>query len=71
MNMETTKLELSKRIMKVQDAGLLEKVKALLSTENEFWDNLSEQQKIEIQLGIKQLDNGQGIPFDEFLKKHG
>ena len=71
MNMETTKIELSKRIMKVQDASLLEKVNALLSTENEFWDNLSKQQKAEIQLGVKQLDNGQGIPFDEFLKKHG
>ncbi|MCP4456903.1 MAG: hypothetical protein GY816_02580 [Cytophagales bacterium] len=68
--MEATKLELTKQIMKVEDASLLEKVKALLSTENEFWDNLTEQQQKEIQLGIKQLDSGQGIPFDEFLKKH-
>jgi hypothetical protein len=39
-------------------------------SDGDFWNELSDQQKAEIDLGIAQLDRGEGISFNDFLKKH-
>jgi len=37
------------------------------SEQEDFWLELSEIEKEEIQFGIKQLDSGKGVSFDDFL----
>jgi predicted transcriptional regulator len=38
-------------------------------SEPDFWDELSEAQKAQIELAIQQLDAGQGIPHEEVMEK--
>jgi hypothetical protein len=72
MNIEAEKISLVKLLLDTEDINVLNQVKKILSKENEkgdFWDELSDAQKEEINLGIKQLDAGEGIPYEEVLKK--
>lgn len=71
MNIELTEIELTKRIMDVQDPDILERVRAVLPQDGEdFWNELTEDQKSETRLGIQQLNEGKGFDFDDFLRKH-
>ena len=70
MSIQTTKLELIKLILSVENPRIIKKISSLLKNETgDFWNDLSESQKEEIKLGMKQLDEGQGISWDDFLKK--
>lgn len=70
MDIQALKIELAKLILNLENPSLIQKIKDLLTREtSDFWTLLSEQEKEEIQLGIKQLDNGQRISFEDFLKK--
>jgi hypothetical protein len=40
------------------------------SQKNDIWDNLSENQKNEILQGIKEIEYGETIDYDEFIEKH-
>ncbi len=51
---------------------MLQTVKDLLAlgytqanNETDFWDELTESQKASIELSIKQLENGEGIPHED------
>jgi predicted transcriptional regulator len=35
----------------------------------DWWDTISDQEKDAINLGLKQLENGEGIPHEEVRKK--
>lgn len=72
MNIEAEKISLAKLLLDTEDINILNQVKEILLRENEkadFWDELTDAQQEEINLGIKQLDAGEGIPFEEVLKK--
>jgi hypothetical protein len=70
MDIETTKLELVKMILGIENPGLINRLKKYLEKETvDFWDELSESEKEEIKLGISQLNEGNRIAFDDFLKK--
>lgn len=70
MDIQTSKIELAKMILDLEDSKLIEKVRKLLTKEKkDFYDDLSENQKLEIQFGIDQLDNDKKISWEEVLKK--
>jgi hypothetical protein len=70
MNTQASKLELVKLIVDIDNDQIIEKLLDVLkSEEKDFWIALSESEKREIELGIKQLDAGQRISLDDFLKK--
>jgi len=70
MNTQASKLELVKLIVDIDNDQIIEKLLDVLkSEEKDFWIALSESEKKEIELGIKQLDAGQRISLDDFLKK--
>lgn len=71
MNIETSKIELVKMILNIDNPEFIEELRNLLSLKsNDFWDNLSLDEKKEIQNGIKELDNGERVLFGDFLKKN-
>jgi hypothetical protein len=39
------------------------------SNKNEWWDEISEEHQKAIDKGIEQLNNGEGIPHQEVMKK--
>tara|TARA_A100000171_G_C2124641_1_gene142784 strand:- start:1661 stop:1876 length:216 start_codon:yes stop_codon:yes gene_type:complete len=69
MDIQDTKLELIRLIITIENKSILSKLLSVLRSENDFWLELSESEKQEIQLGISQLDNGQRVSLDDFLKK--
>jgi len=70
MDIQAAKLELVKLIVNIDNGKVIDKILKLLKSEQEdFWLELSENEKEEIQIGIKQLDSGDRISIDDFLVK--
>ncbi len=70
MDIQTTKIELVKLILNIDNKSIVEKIFNLIKSEqSDFWNELSRQEQEEIRLGIKQLDAGKRISFDDFLIK--
>lgn len=42
----------------------------LKGKKTDFWDELSNEQKADIEEGINDLDNGRKICFEKFIEKH-
>lgn len=70
MGLETSKIELVKLILSIDNATLISKVVDFIQNEKQdFWKDLSEKDKLEITKGIEQLNNGNRISYKEALKK--
>ena len=70
MNIESTKIELTKRILNVKSEKVLSHIKAVLEGYNvDLWDELTNEQKSIIQNAKKQIQNGEGIEHTEVVKK--
>ena len=67
MDIQASKIELAKMILDLEDSKLIEKVRKLITREKkDFYDELSEDQKLEIQFGIDQLDRGEKVSWEDF-----
>ena len=70
MDLQTSKIELAKLILSLENIEFVEKLKTYIVRENkDFWNVLSLSEKEEIDKGIKELENGEKISFDDYLKK--
>ncbi|MEX2477688.1 MAG: hypothetical protein WD357_04575 [Gracilimonas sp.] len=70
MDTQTSKIELAKLILELEDPELINKIHELLLNEgSKFRKSLTEYEKEEIQLGLEQLNRGERISFEDFLKK--
>lgn len=70
MDLQTAKIELTKLILSIENPTIIEKIKNLLINEtSDFWSQMTKEEKDELKLGIKQLNEGQRISFKDFLKK--
>ena len=72
-DLNSTKLELIKWISSLKDDKFLELINSfrISKTEKDWWEELSDQQKKEIEISLKDLDEGKGTSSEEFWKKHG
>ena len=71
MDLQSSKLELVRLILKIDNQQTIKKLTEVLKEQDQdFWNELSDQQKEEIKLGIKQLDDGQRISMEELISKH-
>lgn len=70
MDFQATKEELAKMILESDDSKLIDKVRKLLfKEEKDFYDEFTEDQKLEIQYGIEQLDRGERISWEDLKKR--
>jgi len=70
MDTQTSKIELAKLILELEDPKLINKIRELLLDESSrFRKTLTEHEKEEIKLGLEQLNRGERISFEDFLKK--
>jgi hypothetical protein len=64
---------LHKLIVETDDINVLSKVQAYFTTLKsknvDWWDTISEQEKDAVNTGLKQLENGEGIPNKEVKRK--
>ena len=70
MNIQSSKIELVKTILDIDNKELINKVAKFIQKEKSgFWSELSFKQQDEIKLGIKELDAGERVSYSIFLKK--
>ncbi len=70
MDIKTTKIELIKIILNIDNENFIKKVTDFISSEkSDFWNELTASEQAEIKKGIEQLDNGKRSSYKEVLKK--
>ncbi len=70
MNIQTSKIELVKMILNIENDKFIEKITEFIQNEKvDFWNELSLSEQKEIEKGIKQLNKGKRVEFNDFLKK--
>ncbi|TVQ93748.1 MAG: hypothetical protein EA393_01825 [Bacteroidetes bacterium] len=72
-NTAEIKNSLHKLIAETDDENILSKVQAYFTTLQsknvDWWDTISDQEKEAVNMGLQQLDNGEGIPHKEVKRK--
>lgn len=73
LNFETTRKELIEWINSLNDVNLLNFLNGLRisreSAETDWWDNLSEDEKADIQQGLDDIEHGRTLSSSEFWRK--
>ena len=68
MDIQTAKLELVRRILELDNTEIVNKLFQTLNQEkSDFWLDLTESQKEEVELGLKQVEEGKTEDWDDFL----
>jgi hypothetical protein len=72
MNIQAEKLEIVKMILETDNPSLLESIKKLFkrADKTDFWDTLPQDQKVDILKGIEEVENGDVIDYEDFMKKY-
>lgn len=69
------KSDIHKKIDVIQDLKILNEIYVLLEKQNikesDFWDDLSSEQKSDIEAGLEDLKAGRKKPYREVLAKYG
>jgi hypothetical protein len=70
MDIQASKLEIVKLIINIDNQEIIDKIlNALKAEQKDFYLDLAPQEKEEIEIGIKQLDAGQRVSVEDFLKR--
>lgn len=70
MNNQTSKIELVKMILNIENDKFIEKITEFIQKEKiDLWNELSLSEQKEIEKGIKELNKGKKVEFNDFLKK--
>ncbi len=70
MNLDRTRLEIMNILLKISDEKALLRIKKVLEDEyTDWWDELSKDEKSEIQLGLDQANNKEYTDLDSVMKR--
>ncbi len=71
MNIQAEKIEIVKMILETDNPNILQSVKKIFkkNTSADFWDTLTSEQKEDILQGIKDIENGDVVDYQVFMKK--
>ena len=71
MNLQTEKIEIMKMILETNNPGILKSIKNLFWKEGkiDFWEALPQSQKDDIKQGLKDIENGNVVNYEEFIEK--
>ena len=72
MNIQAEKIEIMKMILDTDNLSILESVKNIFkkNTTADFWETLSQEQKEDIMQGIKDIENGDIVDYEDFIKQY-
>lgn len=72
MNIQAEKLELMKLILETENPSVLESIKSIFRKESkkDFWETIPQYQKDDILQGIQEIENGEIIDYEDFMKRH-
>jgi len=72
MNIQAKKIELVKLILETDNPRILEAIKIMFTKElkKDYWETLSKGEKDDILGGIQEIENGDVVDYEDFMKKH-
>jgi hypothetical protein len=70
MDIQAKKLNLIQWLIQLNDENLLNKIQALQTEDIDFWNELSDSQKQEINKGLVELDAGQRHDYESVISKY-
>ena len=72
MNIHTEKLHLMKLILETENPEVLESIKNIFTKERkgDFWRSLTNEQKLEIESGIADVENGDIVDYESKMSKY-
>ncbi|TDO78114.1 hypothetical protein EV143_103363 [Flavobacterium chryseum] len=70
MDLEARKYQFIQALVKVEDEGVLEKLELILkANQNDWFDELSESEQAEIQIGLDQAEKGEFSNHEDVMKR--
>jgi hypothetical protein len=72
MNIQAEKIELLKLLLNTNSPKIIQSIKQIFETENtaDLWDELTAEQKAEINQATSEIKNGNVIDYDSFMVNH-
>lgn len=72
MNILAEKIEIVKMILETDNPSILNSIKKIFkkAAHKDFWDSLSQEQKDDILAGINEIEKGEIVDYEDFMKKH-
>ncbi|MBA4410248.1 MAG: hypothetical protein C0397_12580 [Odoribacter sp.] len=74
MDVIELRTDLHSMIDKITDSNILNAVKTLLSektvTQTDWWDTISDEERVEIEQGLAEANRGEVIPHEEVMEKY-
>jgi len=72
MNIQAEKIEIMKMILETNNPKIIKSVKNIFrkSKETDFWEIISQEQKDDILHGIEEIENGEVVDYEDFMKNH-
>lgn len=72
MDIQLDREEAMKMLQETNDHSLIIKVKKMLAKKKkDWWDDLTEHQKEELELSLKEFERGEVVSYESILKRHG
>ena len=70
MNLEARKYQFIQELVKVEDESVLEKLELVLkANQSDWYDELSESEQTEIQIGLDQAEKGEFTSHEDVMKR--
>lgn len=72
MDIQAEKILLAKMLLDTENPKIIESIKKIFKKEktSDFWDDLSLQQKKEIEKASLEIENGEVTDYESFMQKH-
>lgn len=72
MNIQAEKLELMRMILETDNPSIIDSIKKIFKkqTKTDFWETIPKNQKEDILQGIQEIENGEIVDYEDFIKKH-
>lgn len=72
MNIQAEKIKLIKMLLDTENPKILESIKKIFkkAKTTDFWDDLSMEQRQEIEKASHEIENGEVTDYESFIQKH-
>ena len=72
MDIQTEKLKLIELLVHTSNPSIIERIKKIFQTEESqhIWEELTNEQKIEIENALQEVEEGKTVSFEEYIEKH-
>ena len=72
MDIQAEKIQLAKLLLETENPDIIKSIRNIFknSTTADFWDELSQEQKNEIERASIEIEHGEITDYDSFMQKH-